>query len=672
MGETGLFWTPRIKNTRKRKGSKKNIQPRIHSSWKPLKPSKWPNFKHAKILSIDTETFDPRLLTHGPGWARGDSHLVGVSVSVGTGKKETLYLPMRHTIESNLNCDPDKVLLWCKDNLCTNALKVGANIIYDIGGLRAEGVNVPGPYLDIQHVEALLNEHRRSYNLDSIARQYLKTGKVSQKLYSWCAEYYGGQVGSNQRANIYRAPVSYVGPYAEGDAWQPYQIWKKQRKLIDKQKLNEVLDLEQRLIPLLLDMRFRGVRVDLNQAEQVRDQLITNEDTLQQQLNKIAGSEVNVNASATIKVAFDNNNLHYGYTKPSKTHPEGQPSFTKLFLENHPSDIAQLIVQIRGMAKLRATFIEGAILEKNVNGRIHCEFTQLKGDAGGAITGRFSSRNPNLQNIPSRDPIYAPLIRGCFVPDEGFSDWLKTDASQIEYRGLAHFARGNGSKGIRKLYKKYPNTDYHQTTIELINEITNILLERKPAKSINFGIVYGMGKKKLQKSLGLSTTKAKDLMTAYHAGVPFVKTTFDYYMERAQLYGFVTTLMGRRARFHRWEEPWGEHSYTFSQASEKFGEGNIQRAFTHKALNSVLQGTAADFMKKLMVDTYEAGIYDRLGGPPQITVHDELNFSCNYKQDKKVIKEMKYIMENCLPMRVPLIMDFEKGKNWGHLTEVKI
>ena len=202
----GLFW----QDVDKVKGGPVRSMPKIKSKWKPLPPDQWPNYKHAKKIAIDTETYDPNLLTHGAGFARGDSHLVGLSAAVS--KKDYVYLPMRHEVQGELNCDPEKVLLWAKDNLCTSALKIGANIQYDLGNLRAEGVNVGGPYLDILHVEALIDENQMQYNLDSIAQRHLGLGKVNNKLYKWCAKFYGGKIDQTQRANIYRAPPSYVGP----------------------------------------------------------------------------------------------------------------------------------------------------------------------------------------------------------------------------------------------------------------------------------------------------------------------------------------------------------------------------------------------------------------------------------------------------------------------------
>ena len=665
----GLFWEPKSKRVKRKFGAVR-VMPRIRSKWKPINPSDWPRLKDAKKIAIDTETYDPNLLTHGPGYARHSGHIVGFSVSVGGNSH--WYFPMRHTIESNLNYSPEKALAWAKDNLeyYTNNKRtvIGANLQYDLGWFREEGVNVGGKYLDVLLVEALINEHRLRYTLDSIAERYLGSGKVSNKLYQWLSDYYGGAVNDKQRKNIYRAPVSYVGPYAEGDAAQPFQIWKKQKRIIREQHLETVLDLECRLIPVLLDMRFQGVRVDLKQAELVREQLIEREEVAQKQLNNIAGMDVAVNASKSIEKAFKKHNMKYQLTD------KGNPSFTKLFLSNHPSEIAKLIVEIRRVSKLRKTFIEGAILDKNVDGRVYCQFIQLKSEFGGSGPGRFSSKNPNLQNIPSRDKVFAPLIRGCFIPERGYTHWFKSDASQVEYRFLAHFAVGKGAKEIRERYRNDPTTDYHDSTKDLIHKQTGILLERKPTKGINFGIVFGMGVAKLIATLGLDKKAGMELMKAYHSGVPFVKETFDYFSNMAKERGYITTILGRRSRFLHWEEARGDGTTypSYGEAIKMLG-GNVQRAGTHKALNNVVQGSGTgDFIKAVLVKTYEAGIYDALGTLPSVTVHDEVNFSCNFKSKKqrKILKEFKYIAEHAIKAKVPLLMGTELGDNWGSVKEI--
>ena len=652
----GLFW----QDKEPKKGDPIRDMPKIKSKWRALSPDRWPNLQNEKIIGLDVETYDPNLTTHGPGWARHDGHLVGISVA--TSRNNSWYFPMRHTIKPKQNLNPDKVLEWAADNLSGLSTKVGANIGYDVGWLREEGVYVGGKFIDIQHNEKLIDENKFNYSLEALAQQYLGVGKESHKLYKWLARFYGGKIDGKQRANIYRAPPSLVGPYAEGDAWEPLKIWKKQQVTIKIEGLERVLDIEQRLIPMLIDMRFRGVRVNLDYAEQMRERLIKMEAKIQYQLDKIAGKHVRFNAPASIVGGFENLGIPYEFTE------EGNPSFAKAFLKSCPHEIAKLILKIREVNKLRSTFIEGALLEKHVNGRVYCQFNQF----GAKQTGRFSSSNPNLQQVPSRTEL-GREIRRCFIPDFGFSDWYRKDYSQIEYRHLAHHAVGKGSNNIRKMYRKNPKTDYHKAATKLIYIITRILLERKPTKTINFGIVYGMGKPKLCASLGLSKDAGDQLFEAYHEGMPFAATTFDYFMNMAAQQGYVTTALGRRGRFPMWEEAHardGDLYRSRRQAITATGSTNVQRAMTHKALNKVLQGGAADHMKKAMVETYEAGVYDAIGGVPSLTVHDELDGSTNYDDCEEAHLEMKHIMETCLPLKVPVIVDTEIGSNWADTHEV--
>jgi len=570
----GLFWVDL--QTGRNSGGPIRDMPKIKSKWRATRPEDWPNLRNERIVAIDTETFDPDLKKGGPGYARGIGHIVGISVAVETG--QAWYFPMRHEVKPKQNLDPKKVLQWAKDNLQTSCDKIGANIKYDIGWLREEGVEVGGRLIDIQDMERLIDENKFSYSLDSLARHYLKIGKISEKLYQWCARYYGGNTGPKQRANIYRAPPALVGPYAEADAWQPIKIWKKQQKAIKKDKLEVVADLEQRLTPMLVDMRFQGVRVDLDQAEILRHKLVIKERELQLALNKIAKGHVSFNSGNSIAKAFKRLKLAYPLTEA------GNPSFVKMWLAAHPHKIAKLIIKNREISKLRSAFVEGVLLERNIGGRIYCSFNQL-----GARSGRFSSSNPNLQQIPSRT-LLGLMVRRCFIPDYGCSHWWRYDYSQIEYRHLADSAIGPGSNEIREMYLKDPNTDYHHATTLLIYEIVKILLERKPTKTINFGLVYGMGKAKLIKSLGLSKKAGNKLFNAYHLGVPFVKATFEHYMELAATRGYISTVLGRRSRFTSYEQSWdGDIVNSIKEADRLWGRGNYQRAMTHKALNRRLQ-----------------------------------------------------------------------------------
>lgn len=652
--EKGLFW----QDVKPEKGGPVREMPKIpKTGWKA--PREFPNLASCKTLAIDTETYDPNLLTHGPGWPTNNGHIVGVSVAADP--QHAWYFPIRHEVQPEDNMKPKKVLRWLKDILTTpNVTKIGANLLYDLGWLLAEGIKVKGPFVDVLYAEALIDENRFKYDLDSIAKKYLGVGKDTDKLYKWCARYYGGKIDQSQRKNIYRAPPCLAGPYAEKDAAQPFEIYKYQKKLLKKDGLRKLANVEYRLIPLMLGMKARGVRVDIPAAEKARDGLVERERVVAKQIKKMVGFTVNVNASQSLAKAFAKMGLPYPSTE------KGNPSFVKTFLEQHSHPIANLVVTQRQVSKARSTFIENYILEKNVNGRLYCDFPQLKGEGGGTVSGRFSSRNPNLQNIPARDPVSKLLIRSCFVPDLGFNLWGRIDLSQIEYRLLAHYAIGKMAKKLRKMYKKDPSTDFHQATTDLIMLVVGLELNRKATKTINFGLVYGMGKSKLQESLGLTRNKTAALMNGYHKSVPFVRSTFDFYMDKAREEGFIETILGRRSRFEQWESAsdYGAPALPYESALRMYGPNDLQRAYTHKSLNRLLQGGGADYMKTAMLQLHEDGVFDAMGGPPHITLHDELDFSMNYDHGE-ALGEVIHVMNNAIKLKVPMLSEVEYGKSWG-------
>lgn len=324
-----------------------------------------------------------------------------------------------------------------------------------------------------------------------------------------------------------------------------------------------------------------------------------------------------------------------------------------------------MIALARKYDKLISTFLDGYVFGSHVNGRIHTQFHPLRGEDGGTVSGRFSSSNPNLQNIPARDKEAKRLLRSVFVPDDASHVWWKFDYSQVEYRLLAHEAVGRGAEAIRERYRADPTTDYHEATRQQIKAQTGIMLERSPTKNINFGLAYGMQIRKLAASLGLSVEDAQPLFDAYHAGVPFVQETFDKFQRQARATGEVRTILGRRRRF----DLFGPRSFDstgtglpMDKAIERWGRGNIRRLDVHKGLNQRLQGSAADIMKQAMVDCYESGAFDATG-VPLLTVHDELDFSA--PPDVPEFAEVRRIMETCVELKVPLICEPSTGPNWG-------
>lgn len=676
----GLFWETEVKTIRQRGAqgteskdrSTKTKTQRIKTfgplpatpdtGWRP--PTEFPRLDSAKMISIDVETYDPELTTKGPG-PRRDGRMVGICVGTDDGSK--WYFPFGHSVGTEYNLPEEAVIAWARDNLSGSQDKVGANMSYDLDYLESYGVKVGGRLLDVQIAEPLLDENRFSYSLNILAQEYLGTGKVSSELQKWVSAAYREP---NYRKEIWRCSPIIVGPYGEGDAHLPIEIISRQLSRLESEGLMPLFDIESRLIRPLLAMRRRGVRVDIPAAMRLDDDLSARIDLAQSRLNSAAGGPIDVNLAVDLKRLFDREGVEYPRTD------KGNPSFTKEWLEQglHPACIE--VMEVRKLTKYRDTFVRGYILNSHINGRIHGLFHQLKGDENGTVSGRMASSNPNLQNIPSRDPEWGWRIRALFLPEEG-EYWGRHDWSQIEYRFLAHFARGPGSDEIRRRYSEDPTTDYHEMTLDLVApaaswDISTPSLRkerRKPVKNINFGLCYGMGEAKLAADLHLNRSEASQLFGAYHTAVPFVKMTYDAASNVAKERGYIVTVLGRRARFDLWQDSskWNSIGYPLVRAQQEYSGKPLSRAYTHKALNRLLQGSAADLMKVAMVNIFESGIPSVLGSP-LVTVHDELGHSVpKTSEGIEAMREVKNIMESCMKLRVPIIAEEELGPSWGEV-----
>lgn len=656
----GIFWEDKPVERGTRAPIIRTMPSIPDTGWTP--PKDFPNLAAAKMLSFDVETYDPELFTKGPGWATGNGHMVGLSVGTDCGK--SWYFPMRHEVQAEMNLDPANVMAWADENLTRkNQPKIGANLQYDIGWMKREGVNVVGPFIDVQYAEPLLDEHRWSYSLSSLAQTWLNDDKIDEALYEWCWRAYGGKEGRPQAGNIYRAPPCLVGPYAEGDADLPMRIWQLQQKELEAQGLMDLFKLECQLLPLLVEMRWRGVPVNIEGAARVQEEMNKQEAVLDKKLG------FNVECTDELVRAFEKAGLHYPKTA------KGNPSFAAPVLQNISHELPEMILAKRKLAKARGTFVEGYILDKAVNGRIHCEFHPLRSDDGGTVSGRFSSSHPNLQNIPARDPIMKKLIRGLFLPEDG-CDWVSVDYSQIEYRFMVHAAVGPGAEEARQRYRNDPTTDYHVMTQDMLKTLLGREIDRKPVKNINFGKIFGMGKKALKRQLaGLTDAEAELFFDAYEDAVPYAKTTAERATSVASRKGYLRTILGRRARFPFWEPA----KYYDAVAKEKILKDDptyfdlqrdrdaavnkwsrIKRARTHKALNAYTQGSGADLIKKAMVALFNEGII------PMLTVHDELDFSF-VQGDNIIIDTTKEIMEDVLKLKIPVLATIERGTNWGNI-----
>jgi DNA polymerase I-like protein with 3'-5' exonuclease and polymerase domains len=663
---SGLFWQggpPAVTRM---------MPPIPETNWRT--PRDFPNLAAANALSIDCETWDPELTEHGPGWARGRGHIVGIAV--GTDDGHRWYFPMRHTVEPEFNLPPEHVLAWAGVELARPTQpKLGANLIYDVGWLRQEGVRVAGELFDVEFAEALLDESA-TVNLGDLGQRYCGQGKTSAQLYDWCRAWYGG--GEDQRANIWRAPPRLMGPYAEGDVDLPFRVLDKQWQRLQAEGLLDLFRMECALIPLLVEMRFAGVSVDLAHAEQVRADLLAASIEEQAKLRSIVGFEINVNAAASIAKAFDK--FGYQYERTAK----GAPSFDKDFLSACKNPVADAINEIRKLDKLRTTFVENYILGAHVNGKVYCSFNPLRADETGARSGRFSSNDPNLQNIPVRDKKWGKKLRSLFVPDSGHKQWRKFDYSQIEYRFLVHFAVGPGADEARRKYQDDPSTDYHAwVQNELVGpragwDMSTPELKklwRFLTKNLNFGAVYGIGEGHMAELLQKPRSEAKRILDDYHKALPFVRATMQAVISQIDQQGYITTILGRRRRFNLWEavqrfktdkERKANPPLPYEVALLKYG--NIKRAGAYKGLNGELQGSAADLFKTAMLKCWTSGVYGYTG-VPRLIVHDEKDFSDAGGADE-AFAEMKRIMETALTLRVPVMAEEERGANWGQLATV--
>jgi DNA polymerase I-like protein with 3'-5' exonuclease and polymerase domains len=670
----GLFWED--EPTKKERGANapRTLAPIPETGWRP--PTFLPDLSAARVISLDCETWDPELVDYkdaqgnevkgkGPGWARGVGHIVGVSIGADGGGR--WYFPMRHTVEPEYNWDPEVVLAWLREQLGRpHQPKVGANIIYDVGWLQQEGVRVRGILYDVQSAEALLDE-RAKVSLETLGVKYLNEGKDSNTMYEWLARSYGGPVSDVQRKNIWRCPPRLVGPYAESDADLPLRVIERQWPLLVREGLLDLFHMECKLTPLLIAMRFAGVRVHLGRAEELYDLLVKRAAEANVKLDMMAGSHVDVNRAETIARAFDACGVPYPKTA------KGAPSFRKDFLEKLEHPIGVAIREVRKLEKLAGTFVQSYILNAHRNSMIYGQFHALRGDKNGTRSGRLSGSNPNLQNLPSRDEELAPMVRGLFIPDEGHKQWRRYDYSQIEYRFLIHFAVGPGSDDVRAFFNAHPETDYHDMTLDMVAPVagwdvsTKELRKhrRKPLKNINFGLIYGMGLEKLTGDLGLAKAEGKKLFANYHKAVPFAKPTMEMCIQEAQSTGIVRTILNRASRFDLWEPTGYDNqgpALTYDLALRTYG--NIERAHTHKALNRKLQGSAADLMKMAMVRCWEEGVFDYTG-VPRLTVHDELDFSDPGGKDDG-FDYMQHVLETAIPLRIPVKADPEYGPDWGH------
>ena len=631
-------------------------------------------------VAVDLETYDPNLKKLGSGAIRGDGFVCGIAIAT---DKQTVYFPIAHDKTDNL--DPKDTWNQLNKLIFQNEkiTKVFHNAIYDVCWIRAATGQMPkGRLIDTMIAASILDETRMRYSLDSVSKDYLGDTKYKYDLQEKALV----EGIKDPMSNMHKLSYKIVKEYAEQDVNLTIRLW----RIFDK-KLDEVLyintdtnenktcrnifELETKLFPCLVDIKFKGVKIDAQKARKFSTFLEKRRDNLINLIEKRTGVRVEIWAAASIKKLLDQQKI----TDYKKTPKSGMPQLPKDYLQTHKNRFLRMIAKARECDKANGAFVEG-LLNFVHNGRIHADINQIRSDDGGTVTGRFSMSNPNLQQIPARGFI-GKKIRELFIPEEGCK-WGSFDYSQQEPRIVVHYALKLNLPGTDRLQEEFnkDDADFHQIVADMAN------IPRTMAKTINLGLFYGMGKLKLEKELNLSKQEAKSLFDKYHRTVPFVKKLSEDLIAFAEEHKLLYTLGDRFCRFNKWEtrnRKWNNEIMRFdpvpiltreealihfkAEILDKYEaehrdeyiknfEQHYKPAFTYKALNRLIQGSAADMTKKAMVNLYEKGIL------PQIQIHDELCLSIKDDKEKEIVIET---MKNAIPLEIKNKVNCKIGNNWG-------
>lgn len=582
-----------------------------------------------EVCAVDIETYDPLLKQRGAGSISGQGYIIGVG----------LYMPHRSKFYTKLELELKRVL---ED---PNIIKVFHNGVYDLDWL-CNGqwkCKVNGRIEDTMTRETLIHTYAQSFSLDNCCKTYGIKGKYKEGIET----YYKGK--GKAVANLDKIPIDIVGQYCLADCEATYNLYQQQQPFLEKEELEGVNDCECDLYPIVIEMRKNGIRIDLPKIYETTE-VLTNEynTSLNELSQKYNISNLSLSKSADLVKIFNKENIPIKYTE------KGHASFTSDILADIEHPVAKQIYHTRATQKLISTFLKNWP-EMAINGRLHCTLYPSKRDVGGTVTGRWSSQNPNLQQVPAREDKHGTLFRSLFLPDEGCLLGA-FDYKQIEYRVFLHFALGKGAEITRQAFQIHPDIDYHQMTVDML-EWGDLGKEgRHLAKCLNFGVLYGLGARSFayrfkhalldnhpeRKEEDLLAI-AQSLLNEYYLKVPFVRPTIKGIEQIGYKRGYVKTVLGRRQRM-----PPDQKAY--------------------KLVNYLIQGTASDIIKQAMVNAYKAKIFDVL--KIHFPVHDELVFSIpQTKEGYQACLELQNIMTSVFQLRVPLGVDTEIGEDWGHCNK---
>lgn len=626
------------------------------SMWKA--PQSLPNLSMHNRIAVDVETRDPGLTAKGPGFNRGDGYPVGISLSVRENSEiRKWYLPFGHKMGGNL--DKGLVVSWIKDLTKANREWVFANATYDLGWLRFLGVRPRGTIRCVQITEALLDEERSDgYSLNSLAKSYLGKTK-SEEILRKAATIYG----VHPKRDMWKLPARFVGLYAEDDAADTLQIFEKQLKRIEEEDLHQIFDLESRIIPMTHDMNERGIRIDIDRAERMNDRWVRDIAELEK---NVVSEGINIWEPMTLARYCERKGLPYEKTE------KGAPSFTKDNLPLYEDPIMKWVQILRQLDRIRKTYLHKNMIENSINGRIHPEFIQMANDDGGTKSGRYSCRNPNVQQIPVRSKVMCdedtfslvnidnpvPIgvaLRGNLIPEDG-CHWLKLDYDSQEPRMQVHYALLKGFPGAAQAKQTFLEGGKLYTFIQQACG-----LSYDEAKAAHLGRSYEMSDKSFAEFAKLPIHEAEEVLMKLDEACPFIKLLQTSVRNTIDRRGFLRCIGGRKQRFDWWQPAdWQRSNSTpvkgLGNAQRKWPNTRLHRAYKYRGLNRLIQGSSADQSKKGYLDAYEEGHLCIL------PLHDEGNWA-SISSEKEAL-QIKEIVENAYPMQLPATCEMFLGERW--------
>src|SRR5262245_58664989 len=635
-------------------------------------PSELPDLRRAGIIALDSETKDEGLhAKRGPGWPWRGGYITGVSLAWrADGVIHTIYISLRHPDSQNF--DREQVIHWLRDLIASGVKIITKNGLYDWGWLWADlGVEMPvaEQLEEIDALATMVDENRYKYSLDALCAWRGFPGKDETLLLEGCNAL--GLIPARKRKSfkpqsvLWQLPARYVGPYAETDGARTLQLYESLNPILDRENTRKAYEIEIGLLPMVHRMRRRGIRIDISAAEQTRDLLFQKRDAVLAQISERLDASIGmdeINGRNWLINTFGQFGIKYPLTK------KNNPSFRRGkrgWMQHSSHWLPQLIAAADQLDQYGDNFLQTQILGHIENGRVYGEVHPHRSDYGGTRSLRFSYSHPPLQQMPKHDEELAPLIRSVFLPEEG-EVWASADYSQQEFRLVVHFAaRKNlrGATAARDRYINDPDFDIHAYA----SELTGGVITRQDGKTLNFMMIYGAGPETTSHQVKKSLSETKTLLALYNEKMPFISQLANACKNVAHRDGAFTLFNRALRHFNlwfpggRWEEGAGpcerkEAERRVHDPGHPWYGRQLWRAETYKALNVLIQSSAAIQTKEWMRACYREGIV------PLLQMHDSLDLSVASPDMAEMVARLG---EDVVKLEVPMKVDVKYGRTWG-------